>query len=194
MSSDSSSTSDSGDEHFLNIILPETLRSHPKNENYAEDVIPSYTEDEFLEHFKVPREILNNLAQEFQQSEFYPKKDTGMLRLSPEKCLWTFCWYATHEAASFRDVSDRFNIAISTLYNIIGKVGLFLSHKSPTVITWPTSQDEKNLILEEFSQKGFPGVIGCMDGTHIRIDKPHNDPDSYLNRKKFYSIQVKTYY
>lgn len=29
-----------------------------------------------------------------------------------------------------------------------------------------------------------------MDGTHIRIDKPLEDPDSYINRKQYFSIQL----
>lgn len=29
-----------------------------------------------------------------------------------------------------------------------------------------------------------------MDGTHIRVDKPREDPDSYINRNKYYSIQL----
>ncbi|XP_071052961.1 putative nuclease HARBI1 [Onthophagus taurus] len=37
---------------------------------------------------------------------------------------------------------------------------------------------------------GFPGVIGAIDGSHIKIDKPKNDPDSYLNRKHYFSIQM----
>ncbi|CAH1988141.1 unnamed protein product [Acanthoscelides obtectus] len=37
---------------------------------------------------------------------------------------------------------------------------------------------------------GFPGAIGCKDGSHIKIDTPREDPDSYLNRKKFHSIQM----
>ena len=29
-----------------------------------------------------------------------------------------------------------------------------------------------------------------MDGTHIQIDRPSKDPDSYINRKGFHSIQM----
>lgn len=38
---------------------------------------------------------------------------------------------------------------------------------------------------------GFPGVM-CIDGTHIRIEKPRSRDDDfqYLNRKIFYSINV----
>ena len=33
-------------------------------------------------------------------------------------------------------------------------------------------------------------VIGVIDGSHVKIDKPSNDPNSYLNRKKNFSIQL----
>ena len=37
---------------------------------------------------------------------------------------------------------------------------------------------------------GFPGVIGLIDGTHIRIRAPEDDPDAYIIRKKFFSLNV----
>ena len=37
---------------------------------------------------------------------------------------------------------------------------------------------------------GFPGIIGVIDGTHIRIRAPTRHPaaDAYINRKKFHSL------
>ncbi|XP_066596915.1 uncharacterized protein [Prorops nasuta] len=32
--------------------------------------------------------------------------------------------------------------------------------------------------------------LGALDGTHIRVDRPKQDPDSYVNRKQYYSIHV----
>lgn len=38
---------------------------------------------------------------------------------------------------------------------------------------------------------GFPGVIGCVDGTHIRITSPKkNIQRAYVNRKSYHSINV----
>ncbi|VEN62190.1 unnamed protein product [Callosobruchus maculatus] len=65
----------------------------------------------------------------------------------------------------------------------------FLSNLSPSIIKWP-DQAGKNIIEQNFREKGFPGIIGAIDGCHIKIDKPSNDPDSYINRKGFYSIQM----
>ena len=33
-------------------------------------------------------------------------------------------------------------------------------------------------------------TFGCIDGTHIRIQAPSEDEKSYVNRKKYHSINV----
>ena len=41
-----------------------------------------------------------------------------------------------------------------------------------------------------YQRGGFPSVIGCVDGTHIRIQAPHYDENGYVNRKGFHSINI----
>jgi len=35
---------------------------------------------------------------------------------------------------------------------------------------------------------GFPQVAGAIDGTHIPVIRPHDNPSDYYNRKGFYSV------
>ncbi|XP_057366734.1 putative nuclease HARBI1 [Daphnia carinata] len=37
---------------------------------------------------------------------------------------------------------------------------------------------------------GLRGVVGAIDGTHIKISRPHKDEIFYVNRKHFHSINV----
>jgi len=60
---------------------------------------------------------------------------------------------------------------------------------SNRIITLP-NEDEKQETKNFYQSKGFYNVIGAIDGSHIRVDKPSSDPDSYYNRKKYFSIQV----
>lgn len=122
------------------------------------------------------RAVLQKLAEKYEKSNYYPKKDTGFQRLTSEKCLLIFLWYASHEASSFRDVADRFNIAISTLHGIVENLSIFLSKLSSSVIIWP-SPNEQIEICNAFEMMGFPGAKGCIDGSHIRIDKPTEDAE-----------------
>lgn len=94
-----------------------------------------------------------------------------------------------HQTVSIRDVADRFNITISSLYRILRRVIFCLSNLSPQIIKWPTNE-EKMISEEHFQANGFPRVIGAIDGCHIKIDKPDVDSDSYINRKGYYSIHV----
>lgn len=34
----------------------------------------------------------------------------------------------------------------------------------------------------------FPNGIGAIDGSHIWIEAPHVNPNSYFNRKRFHSV------
>ncbi|CAC5404280.1 HARBI1 [Mytilus coruscus] len=41
-----------------------------------------------------------------------------------------------------------------------------------------------------FNYGGFPGVVGCIDGTHVRISAPSHDEPSFVNRKGYHSINT----
>ena len=57
-------------------------------------------------------------------------------------------------------------------------------------IKFPTGQKAKE-VMEAFEEKkGFPGVIGAVDGTHIPIKAPKHNHEQYINRKGFFSIQL----
>ena len=41
---------------------------------------------------------------------------------------------------------------------------------------------------EFFNISRFPQVLGALDGSHIPIKAPKDDPNEYVNRKSFHSI------
>ncbi len=51
----------------------------------------------------------------------------------------------------------------------------------------PTLQAQKTAFMHI---AGFPGVVGVIDGTHVRIIAPSEDEDAYVNRKRYHSINV----
>lgn len=62
-----------------------------------------------------------------------------------------------------------------------------LAHK---FIQWPTGEMIRSNQEEFLLIANFPGVLGCIDGCHIRISAPHDYADIYFNRKGFYSINM----
>lgn len=57
-------------------------------------------------------------------------------------------------------------------------------------IRWPSRRVAEETAERIYRNKGFPGVIGALDDTHIRISAPKNDPQSYINRKGYHSIHL----
>lgn len=58
-------------------------------------------------------------------------------------------------------------------------------------IVFPKTEPEKNKIKERFFLKtGFPGVLGCIDGTHVNLLTPSEDEHLFLDRKGNHSLNV----
>ena len=79
----------------------------------------------------------------------------------------------------------------STVSRVITNVSRALIMKQPHFIKWPSTNDECATIKNEFYLHGaFPCVIGCVDGTHVRLQAPSQHENNYVNRKGFHSINV----
>jgi hypothetical protein len=86
-------------------------------------------------------------------------------------------------------LGDLHGVSQAATSIIIAKVSRAIASKLPTFVKWPNQLQH---IKEAFyNMAGFPGVVGCLDCTHVRIKNPHGDqPLIYCNRKGFYSLNV----
>jgi len=90
---------------------------------------------------------------------------------------------------SFYHVMHSFHgTSTSTVWHIIHRVvPLILSFKCE-FIQW---SDQPLSIAPRFRDiAGFPCVAGCVDGTHVPVNPPHNDEDGYVNRHHSKSLNV----
>lgn len=55
-------------------------------------------------------------------------------------------------------------------------------------IKWPDAAQCADSVQRFQNRNGFPGVIGAIDGTHIPIQAPQENPNAYINYKKFFSV------
>ena len=55
-----------------------------------------------------------------------------------------------------------------------------------------TARQQEDVCAGFEGLQGLKGVVGSVDGCHIPISKPINseEPESYINRKGFYSINL----
>lgn len=146
----SSSESDDEEERFIvekimsDDILVFLKENNPRNcvQSFLELTVPTYTEEEFRMHFRISTNLFENLSHRFSLSERYQNLRADK-RLSARTHLLVFLWFAGHEACSYRDLGDRFNLCLSSVCNVINRVTMFISSLSPEVIKWPTAEQKR---------------------------------------------------
>ena len=85
-------------------------------------------------------------------------------------------------------VADTLGMSQSSVSRCVHRVCSSLYLKMDDYIQWPNDiNSAKNTF---FGVGGFPGVVGAIDGTHIRIQEPKNNENAFINRKYFPSINV----
>ena len=57
-------------------------------------------------------------------------------------------------------------------------------------VRWPTAAEAEAISLRIENRSRIPGIMGAVDGTHIRIRAPRIGRASYYNRNKYASIQL----
>ncbi|XP_037827945.1 putative nuclease HARBI1 [Lucilia sericata] len=68
---------------------------------------------------------------------------------------------------------------------------VFECHYCPKQIKLNISQEEEQSAKCRINEKfNFPGVLGFVDGTHVRIKCPEVNPEFYYNRKGYHSINA----
>lgn len=61
---------------------------------------------------------------------------------------------------------------------------------SPQYIKWPGPL-ERDVIRTDFERRyGYPGVVCLMDGVHIMLTAPLEQPQRYINRHDCHSVLV----
>ena len=80
-------------------------------------------------------------------------------------------------------------ISKSTAWKSIHSVIKNLVKVRTSFIKFPGQSEFQRIELAFRQKKGFPGVIGCVDGTHIPIEVPKSDiAETFRNRKGYMSL------
>ena len=89
---------------------------------------------------------------------------------------------------TFRELSDKLNVAQSWCHAIVLKCLEYTSSFSDRCIKWP-GRCEMEAIATVFERRSrIPNVIGAIDGCHILIKRPASHSVDYLNRKDCHSV------
>lgn len=69
-------------------------------------------------------------------------------------------------------IADFMGVNQSTVSRIVTKVTRAIANLCPRYIKMPTNEDTIHTENKFYQVARFPGVLGCIDGTHVRIQSP----------------------
>ncbi|XP_055910815.1 putative nuclease HARBI1 [Eupeodes corollae] len=82
-------------------------------------------------------------------------------------------------------------IAQSTFSLVLSEVlGILEETLCPQWISWPTPDEEMEIAQHFYAKYNLPGVIGCIDGTHVNIISPAVNKHLFYNRMGSCSLNV----
>lgn len=159
----------------------------PKIEQFYENVVSNFTDQDFEYHFRLSHRTFHLLLQKYAHLIEGDVLYRGGYEVIPaEKRLAVFIWYIANQS-SMRQVAIKFGLSKGTVQKVVHHVAEVLSENCDQIIQWPNAERRRS-ISEGFGND-LPGIIGIVDGTHIEIVNPTKD-GSYVNRKGYASVQL----
>lgn len=105
------------------------------------------------------------------------------MKVSVEKQLLIFIRYASCQQI-LTEIADHFGVCEATVHTIVHRTSsIICSDLLPALVKWPSGMKVQETVDKFFQHKGFPGVLGAIDGSHIPIKTPKVDGEQYYNRK-----------
>ncbi|CAH3034906.1 unnamed protein product [Porites lobata] len=130
---------------------------------------------------------MSRVAFEYIAMELSPiisKRDTNFRKGISARQRLAVTLYRLADTASYRTIANLFAIGKSTVCEIVVQVcNAIVQFLLPRYVRLPQSAQEiRERIDESRDRAGFPQVVACVDGCHIPIKAPQNNPEDYWMR------------
>ncbi|KAJ8714844.1 hypothetical protein PYW08_004890 [Mythimna loreyi] len=138
----------------------------------------------FVQQFRLDKSTFVALCYELRQKTTL--KGTREIPLKV-KVLCSLSFLATGSYQRIVGVTQ--NLAQRTASRCIRQVVNALNHHAIMAkwIVFPKTRQDRSFIKQGFQRRfGLPGVIGCIDCTHVALVKPNNEEHLFYNRKGYH--------
>lgn len=146
--------------------------------------VPLMDSSEFRSHFRMERATFDSLVLALSTSSLLkPVEGRGRPRIPVAKQVAVYLWRMSTDADSLRTIRQLFGVAISSITRICERVAeTIIEELSADAMRFPLPAEMAGIAAKFERMSGFPGVIACLDGTLIPINKPSVDGDAYISR------------
>ena len=140
--------------------------------------LTDFTDSELRSRYRFGRECIEFLVALLRDDLQRPMSRNHTLSTTVQ-VLVALCFFASE--SFLQVIGDTRGLSKSTIPHTVN-VSYALSQKQVHLIEWPSTEAEIVQTKQGFYDKGgFPGVIGCVDGTHVKIQGPTENENDYVN-------------
>ncbi|RVE47498.1 hypothetical protein evm_007909 [Chilo suppressalis] len=145
----------------------------------------------FVDNFRMGKDKFLKLCEDLMPL-LHPTQRSTAIR--PElKILATLQYYGSGSYQS--SLVNNFNLGLSQTSLSVCLSEVTNAINQPQIlkkyVTFPRSSSKRIEVAKSFrDQYGFPGVLGCIDTTHVAIKRPRDNEEAYFNRKLYHSLNV----
>ncbi|XP_055380518.1 putative nuclease HARBI1 isoform X2 [Condylostylus longicornis] len=144
----------------------------------------------FISYYRLSKEAFLYLLNIFEGKTSTPKRCFGVSPIIKLGAVLRFLSEGSYQKGVANDLYT--GLAQPTFSKILKEVLATLEAEiCSSLIKFPEENERNEIKLAFYEKFGFPGVIGCVDGTHVRIITPSkNHQHLYYNRKGYHSLNV----
>ncbi|GBG90103.1 hypothetical protein CBR_g50195 [Chara braunii] len=169
---------------YVHQISQDSSRGVWEDLRQCDDATEDYFKDKLRMSPRVFREIAETLSPFLQRRVTFYREP-----LQPDLIV-AFALYRWPSGETYESGTCSFGIGRKSGLVAVRNVTSALLSAYRDKISWPTGV-QKAVVLCAFADKGFPNCHGCIDCTHIFIDKPSNCPgEDYYDRKRRFFVQA----
>jgi len=144
---------------------------------------------QFKDTFRMSRTSFNTVQTLLQP--YIQKKQMYLRPTIPSDLHLAIFLFHIAQGEAYTSVSIQFGVGKSTVSTIIGDVSqATVRHLSSEHIRFPNVDEAMRSMEYWRAQSGIPGIVACIDGSHILILQSASSGSAYFNRKGFYSINI----
>lgn len=109
--------------------------------------------------------------------------------VSPRITLYvTLCYLGNQD--TYRQLSELFGISEAAVHKSVNRGVKFLCSLGSEYIRWPSHEQIPNVVEKFKSMVGFPGVVGAVDGCHIKMKAPEDVQSDFIDRTSSHSVNL----
>lgn len=146
---------------------------------------------EWKKNLRMDRDVFMKMAEELRPHLEPGRSPRGLDVLTVKKQL-ALTLYFLKDQGSLSMTANTFGVASNTVSTVVRKVCATITRVlGPRYIKLPQNDREmEELITGMENEYGFPQGFGCIDGTHVAIRQPTENPNDYFSYKQKYTINI----